>query len=107
MSSLLLSAFFAAPFGAPLSDNIGRKPMIIYSLLVTCIGALIQASSVNLATMLLGRCVTGVGIGLLSCIIPVYLAEITPKSIRGKVLSLWRIFYIYMDKCTEIYAYMY
>jgi MFS family permease len=89
VASLLLACFFAAPFGAPLSDHFGRKPMIITAFFITSVGAAIQGAAVDLPMMLSGRCVAGVGIGLLSCIIPVYLAEITPQSIRGSVGSFF------------------
>lgn len=87
MALFLLS--FPAPFGAPLSDYFGRKPMIMTAFFLTAIGAVIQGSTINYGMMIAGRVVAGQGVGLLSCIIPVYLAEVTPKSIRGSVGSFF------------------
>lgn len=50
---------------------------------------MIQAGAMNFTTMIIGRIVAGISIGLLSGIIPVYLAEVAPKSIRGSAGSLF------------------
>lgn len=37
---------------------------------------------------MLGRAVTGLGVGVASSVVPVYQSEISPKEIRGRVVSL-------------------
>ena len=89
VSSLLLACFIGAPFAAPFSDTYGRKMCIITAMFFTFIGAIIQAAAQDLVTMIAGRIVVGFAIGLLSGIVPVYLAEVAPKSIRGSVGSFF------------------
>ena len=90
-SSLLLGAALSAPFAAPLADSIGRKRCICISLLAISSGGSIQTGATSQLIIILGRVVVGLAIGLLSSIVPLYLAEISPKSIRGSVISLFQV----------------
>jgi sugar porter (SP) family MFS transporter len=90
-SSLLLGATFSSPFAAPLADNIGRKWCINYSCLLIFVGGVIQASSLDIWMMVCGRILSGLAIGLLSTTVPLYLAEVSPKSIRGSISSLFEL----------------
>ena len=74
-SSLLLGAFFAAPFAAPLADTYGRKICINSSSLIIVVGAIIQAAARDPFEMIAGRVIVGAAIGLLSACVPMYLAE--------------------------------
>lgn len=89
VSSLLLACFFGALFAAPLSDSYGRKWCIMTAMFFTAVGSCVQAGATTLTTMIAGRVVVGLFIGLLSGIVPVYLAEVAPKSIRGSVGSFF------------------
>jgi MFS family permease len=53
----------------------------------------LQCSAQNVAHLCVGRVIAGVAIGIASSIVPVYQAEIAPKEIRGRVVSLqqWAI----------------
>lgn len=90
-SSLLLGAFIAAPFAAPLSDTFGRKICINLSSVIICIGAIIEATATNFGEMIAGRVLVGLGIGISSATVPVYLAELSPRSIRGSISSLFEV----------------
>jgi MFS family permease len=59
--------------------------------LLTCHS--IQCASVNVAMLVVGRVIAGLCVGIASSICPVYQAEIAPKEIRGRVVSLqqWAI----------------
>ena len=89
VSSLLLACFFGALFAAPLSDTYGRKWCIITAMFFTAVGSCVQAGATSFLTLIAGRVVVGLFIGLLSGIVPVYLAEVAPKSIRGSVGSFF------------------
>ena len=53
----------------------------------------IQAASVSVGMLVVGRIIAGFSIGIASSIVPVYQAEIAPREIRGRVVSLqqWAI----------------
>lgn len=41
-----------------------------------------------MSTMIAGRFVVGVGVGLASCIVPLYIGELAPNLIRGKLVTI-------------------
>ena len=47
-----------------------------------------QALAKEMWTLFLGRMVGGWGVGMLSCLAPLYLSEIAPRRIRGGLLAL-------------------
>jgi MFS family permease len=53
----------------------------------------IQCSAQNIAHLCVGRVIAGLAVGIASAMVPVYQAEIAPKEIRGRVVSLqqWAI----------------
>ena len=90
-SSLLLGAAFSSFFAAIFADTVGRKLCINISSLTIFIGACVQAFARCWQVMIIGRIVVGAGIGLLSATVPLYLAEVSPKSIRGAISSLFEL----------------
>jgi MFS family permease len=53
--------------------KIGRKGTILLGCLLICIGALLQASTYSTAQILVGRIVTGAGIGNIAAAVPTYM----------------------------------
>ncbi|KAF9454276.1 MFS monosaccharide transporter [Macrolepiota fuliginosa MF-IS2] len=90
VSILSAGTFFGALLGAPAGDYIGRKWGIIMANLVFCIGVAMQAGSKGLPLFVVGRVFAGLGVGLVSCLIPMYQSECSPKWIRGAVVSLYQ-----------------
>ena len=90
-SSLLLGAAACSPFAAVVADNVGRKSSINISSVIICVGACIQTGANSWQVMIFGRLIVGAGVGMLSAIIPIYLAEVSPKSIRGAVSSMFEV----------------
>jgi MFS family permease len=52
------------------------------------INRLIQTVAMNYATLTAGRCIAGVGTGILSSTAPMYISEVAPPNIRGALLVL-------------------
>ncbi|KAL0569122.1 hypothetical protein V5O48_012850 [Marasmius crinis-equi] len=79
----------ACPFPATsiaagrVGDIIGRKGTLFIGALVFTIGGAIQTFTSGFAVMVLGRIVSGCGVGLLSTIVPIYQSEISPPDHRG------------------------
>jgi len=90
-SCLVLACAFASPFAGPISDKVGRKWCIVSSNVIVCIGGIIQSASVNWGMMIGGRICVGLGIGILSTVIPMYVSEMSPKSIRGSLGVLFQL----------------
>ncbi|KAF5013377.1 hypothetical protein FDECE_624 [Fusarium decemcellulare] len=81
-------AFFGAASAAPLGDKLGRKWTILIGAVIFLLGGALQTSAQNIAYMMAGRAISGLGVGQMVMIIPVYQAELCHPSIRGTVTAL-------------------
>ncbi|KAJ5677036.1 uncharacterized protein N7477_002669 [Penicillium maclennaniae] len=91
-----VGAIFGGFFvGGPVADYLGRKVgMAIGCVLV--IGATFMqtfAPRHSLACFLVGRCIIGIGQGVALTAGPVYIGELSPPEIRGKIMTFWQMFY--------------
>ncbi|KXJ87015.1 general substrate transporter [Microdochium bolleyi] len=76
-----------------LSDTLGRRLAISLSAFWSCIGIVIEISSEDKwYQFAIGRLVTGVSIGSLSVVVPMYQSESSPAIIRGVLVSLYQLF---------------
>jgi MFS family permease len=75
--SVLLSSISSsgALFGAPVADIIGRKWGIISACVIFSIGVAMQTASTALPLFVAGRVFAGLGVGLVSVLIPMYQSE--------------------------------
>ncbi|KAI0200582.1 putative MFS myo-inositol transporter [Astrocystis sublimbata] len=87
-SSTSLFALVASPASSILADRVGRKPVILVADILFIFGALIQAFSVSISHMVLGRSIVGLAIGAASFVTPLYLAELAPATHRGMVVTM-------------------
>lgn len=71
-----------------LTDKYGRKKMLIYTavaLMITTVGVALAQSALDLG---IWRFAEGLGVGAASVLSPMYIAEIAPASIRGKLVTM-------------------
>lgn len=71
-----------------LTDKYGRKKMLLFtafSLMVTTVGVALSANAFDIAAW---RFAQGIGVGAASVLSPMYIAEIAPASIRGKLVTM-------------------
>ncbi|TFY59148.1 hypothetical protein EVJ58_g5973 [Rhodofomes roseus] len=87
VSILSAGTFFGALFGAPVADILGRRHGIQLACIVFVLGVALQVGSHNIATFVVGRVFAGLGVGLVSTLIPMYQSECAPKWIRGAVVA--------------------
>ncbi|KAJ1917374.1 hypothetical protein H4219_003241 [Mycoemilia scoparia] len=71
-----------------LSDLIGRKLLTIVSAIIFIGGALIMTFAPNFATLVGGRGVVGLGVGMASMVVPMYIGEVSPKEYRGRLVTI-------------------
>ncbi|KDR80674.1 hypothetical protein GALMADRAFT_241049 [Galerina marginata CBS 339.88] len=90
VSILSAGTFFGALLGAPVADILGRKWGIIFSTLVFCVGIAMQTAATAMPLFVVGRVFAGLGVGLVSCLIPMYQSECSPKWIRGAVVASYQ-----------------
>ncbi|UNT71712.1 sugar porter family MFS transporter (plasmid) [Bacillus sp. N447-1] len=88
VSGVLMGALIGAAFGGNLADRMGRKKLIIWLGVIFSIGAIGTGFSPNVEILVLFRIVLGVAVGGASAIVPLYLSEMAPAAIRGRIASL-------------------
>jgi sugar porter (SP) family MFS transporter len=69
-------------------DWLGRRKALLLYAVVTVIGGALQAGSVNIGMYIAMRFITGVGIGALVGLVPLYQSEIVPPRIRGLLVGM-------------------
>ncbi|KAJ3515183.1 hypothetical protein NLJ89_g1919 [Agrocybe chaxingu] len=90
VSILSAGTFFGALLAAPVADFIGRKWGIILANLVFCVGIVMQTVASSVPLFVVGRVFAGLGVGLISCLVPMYQSECSPKWIRGAVVASYQ-----------------
>ncbi|MGW4226418.1 sugar porter family MFS transporter [Streptomyces bauhiniae] len=87
VSVLLVGAMAGALLAGRLADAIGRRKAVALEGAVFIVGTAIAATAPTYWQLLVGRVVLGLAVGAASATVPVYLSEISPTAIRGRVLS--------------------
>jgi len=87
-SAVLVGATLGAAGAGAISDMFGRRRVILIVALLFVVGALGSAAAQSLSVLLGARAVVGVAIGIASMLTPLYLSEIAPKAIRGRIVSM-------------------
>ncbi|KAF9237151.1 MFS transporter [Melanogaster broomeanus] len=86
-SILSAGTFFGALIAGDCADWYGRRPTIIAGCAIYTAGVALQAASHGLGLIVAGRLVAGVGVGFVSAIIILYMSEVSPRKVRGAVVS--------------------
>lgn len=88
VAAVLLGAVAGAAFGGKLADALGRRKLLIQVAILFIIGAIGTALAPTPTWLAIGRVVVGVAIGIASFTAPLYISEVSPPAIRGKLVSL-------------------
>lgn len=92
VSILSAGTFFGALLAAPLADYFGRRVGLMFAAgIVFNLGVILQVASTSQPLFIAGRCIAGLGVGLVSVIIPMYQSETAPKWIRGTVVGAYQL----------------
>lgn len=90
---LSIGTLVGALTGGPLADLIGRRFSITFWCIIVCVGFIVQISAeTNWVQIAMGRWVAGLGVGGLSLLVPMYMAETGPRHIRGALISSYQLF---------------
>ncbi|CAE6445672.1 hypothetical protein ACGC1H_003901 [Rhizoctonia solani] len=88
VATLQAGCFFGALAAAPLSTAFGRRIAMHVFLLLFQLGTVLQlVPGGSIALMYGGRVITGIGIGAISVLNPMYISECAPRAIRGRMTS--------------------
>lgn len=86
-SSALLGCILGAGVAGTLSDRFGRKRALVLSSILFTVSAIWSAIPATLTEFNIARIIGGVGVGMASMLSPLYIAEIAPAGIRGRLIS--------------------
>ncbi|KAK2986791.1 hypothetical protein RJ640_011016 [Escallonia rubra] len=92
VSTLLAGATIGSFTGGVLADKFGRTKTFQLDAIPLAIGAYLCMTAQSVQTMILGRFLAGIGIGISSAIVPLYISEISPTEIRGTLGSINQLF---------------
>ncbi len=88
MSSALIGCIPGALFAGYVSDRFGRKKSLIMAAVLFFLSALGTGFSENFTTFMLYRILGGLGVGMASVVSPIFIAEVSPRHMRGRMVAM-------------------
>ncbi|OTB06624.1 hypothetical protein M426DRAFT_9402 [Hypoxylon sp. CI-4A] len=90
-SALAAGSVIGALMAGPISDKFGRRDSIMFGCLWWLVGTAVQVSTNGVGSLIAGRILNGVCVGITSSQVPVYLAEISKREIRGRIIVIQQL----------------
>jgi SP family arabinose:H+ symporter-like MFS transporter len=90
-SSAIIGCIVGAMFAGRLSDRFGRKKILILTAILFGVSAVGSALPENLTQFVIARWIGGVGVGAASMLSPLYITELAPAAIRGRLVSMYQL----------------
>ena len=88
MTTALIGCLFGAMTAGAAADRYGRKPLLIASAVLFTVSAIATGLFNDFTLFNTARFIGGIGIGVASALAPMYIAEVSPAHIRGRMVSL-------------------
>ncbi|KAK5439497.1 hypothetical protein LTR34_000465 [Exophiala xenobiotica] len=90
-SALAAGSVVGSIIAGPISDRIGRRDSIFFACLWWLMGTAVQTGTSGIGSLIAGRILNGVCVGITSSQVPVYLAEISRKEKRGALIIIQQL----------------
>ena len=87
VASLTLTATLAMMIAGPLSDKFSRRTVLRYAAILYAVSALASAFAPTFIILVVARMIGGLGVGASLILAPMYIAEISPPQLRGRLVS--------------------
>jgi sugar porter (SP) family MFS transporter len=91
VAAVPIGAVFGAFFAGRLNDRYGRRLMILISSVVFILGALGSAAAGSEEVLVIARVFVGGAIGIASAAAPVYISEVAPPGVRGRLVTFFQL----------------
>jgi SP family sugar porter-like MFS transporter len=88
MTTALVGCLAGAMVAGVAADKYGRKPLLMVAALLFTVSAIATGLFNDFTLFNIARFIGGVGIGVASALAPMYIAEVSPADIRGRMVSL-------------------
>ncbi|KAL1999756.1 hypothetical protein VTN02DRAFT_4073 [Thermoascus thermophilus] len=91
---LSIGTLIGSLVAAPIADRIGRKWSITFWCVILHVGLIVQISAPNRHwwQVMIGRFITGFGVGAASLVVPMYQGESAPRHVRGAMVCSYQLF---------------
>ena len=90
VSSVLIGAVIGAATNGILADIFGRKKIIMATAIICIVGSILCGLAPNIYVLILSRILVGLAVGIVNFVVPLYLSEVSPKALRGTLVSLYQ-----------------
>lgn len=94
VGAILVGSAIGAFGAGRLADVMGRRGVMMLSAVLFLISAILAGAADSSAVFIIARVLGGLGVGAASVISPVYISEVTPASIRGRLSSIQQVMII-------------
>lgn len=94
VSSHTLSATLSIFLAGPLADRIGRRTVLRIATIMFGASALMSAAANGYAMLIVARLLSGLGVGAVFVAAPMYIAEISPPALRGRMVTVNQLFLV-------------
>ncbi|HAA14115.1 MAG TPA: MFS transporter [Cytophagales bacterium] len=91
VGSPTLAAMFAVLFIPPLSDVVGRRKMLLFAAVLYAVSAFFSAIAPGFWILVFARMIGGIAFGAALVLAPIYIGEIAPSEMRGKLVSIQQL----------------
>jgi len=91
VSSALVGCIIGVAFSGDLSDRLGRKKLLFLAAVLFLFSALGCSLVSSLNWLIASRLLGGIGVGIASIVVPLYLSEISPAAIRGRLVTFYQL----------------
>ena len=88
MTTALIGCLVGAMVAGAAADRYGRKPLLMTAAVLFTVSAIATGLFNDFTLFNIARFIGGVGIGVASALSPMYIAEVSPTEIRGRMVSL-------------------
>ena len=90
IASALIGTVIGALIAGRPADRFGRKPVLLIIAILYFISAIGCAAANNVTTLIIFRFIGGIGVGGSSVVAPMYISEISPAHVRGRMTALFQ-----------------
>ncbi len=87
-SCALLGCLLGSMFSGALSDLFGRKRLLLASALLFAVSSVLTGWAMSFSAFVLWRIAGGMAIGMASNLSPMYIAEVSPAAMRGRLVAI-------------------
>jgi sugar porter (SP) family MFS transporter len=91
VGAVLFGAMFGPFISGFLTDKLGRKKINIIASLIFVVGSILAAIAPDTHSLIAGRLLLGLAIGIVAATVPLYLAELSPKDKRGRMVTFFQL----------------